>query len=35
VRHVRGLKLTDAAKDIILGGEAEKLLAKPTRHAKK
>jgi aminocarboxymuconate-semialdehyde decarboxylase len=35
VRHVRSLKISDQAKDIILGGEAEKLLAKPTKHAKK
>lgn len=35
VRHVRSLKVSDQAKDIILGGEAEKLLAKPTKHAKK
>lgn len=35
VRHVKGLKVSDATKDIILGGEAEKLLARPTKHAKK
>jgi aminocarboxymuconate-semialdehyde decarboxylase len=35
VRHVRSLKISDADKDIMLGAEAEKLLAKPTRHAKK
>jgi len=34
VRHVKSLNLSDSAKDIMLGGEAEKLLARPTKHAK-
>ena len=36
VRHVKGLKnVSDKDKAIVLGGEAEKLLAKPARHHKK
>lgn len=35
VRFVRGLNISDADKNTILGAEAEKLLAKPQRHAKK
>ncbi|MEA2933686.1 MAG: aminocarboxymuconate-semialdehyde decarboxylase, partial [Variibacter sp.] len=32
-RHVRSLSISDADKATILGGAAEKLLARPTRHA--
>ncbi|HEX2215461.1 MAG TPA: amidohydrolase, partial [Xanthobacteraceae bacterium] len=32
VRHVKSLNISDGDKDTILGGEAEKLLAKPARH---
>jgi len=35
VRHVRGLKISEADKAVILGSEAEKLLAKPQRHMAK
>ena len=33
VRHVRGLAISEAARAAILGAEAERLLARPTRHA--
>lgn len=35
VRFVKGLKLSDTEKKIILGEEAAKLLARPAKHAKK
>lgn len=35
VRHVRSLNIADDAKDIILGREAEQLLARPQRHRAK
>jgi aminocarboxymuconate-semialdehyde decarboxylase len=33
VRHVRGLGISEQDKGVVLGGEAEKLLARPQRHA--
>ena len=34
VRHIRSLSISDADESIVLGSEAEELLARPTRHAK-
>jgi aminocarboxymuconate-semialdehyde decarboxylase len=33
VRHVRGLNISEQDKGVVLGAEAEKLLARPQRHA--